>query len=158
MNSEQTRREFITNTGTAASAATLLGALTSLLQGCGGGSPTSASSAPPLPTVRATMNGGAATLAIDAGSPLAAVGGAALVLGAGGPLLVAHTAPDTFVALTAICTHQGCTISGFTDQRYVCPCHGSNFDTSGRVLNGPAAMALRQFPTSFASGVLTITL
>jgi len=40
---------------------------------------------------------------------------------------------------------------------YVCPCHGSRFDTSGRVLNGPASRALRQYQTQFANGVLTVT-
>jgi hypothetical protein len=53
------------------------------------------------------------------------------------------------------CTHESCTITGFADSSYVCPCHGSRFDTSGRVLNGPASRALRQYQTQFANGVLT---
>jgi len=43
------------------------------------------------------------------------------------------------------------------DASYVCPCHGSRFDTSGRVLNGPVSRSLRQYQTQFANGVLTIT-
>ena len=31
------------------------------------------------------------------------------------------------------------------------------FDLNGRVVAGPAPTALRQFPTQFANGVLTIT-
>jgi len=39
---------------------------------------------------------------------------------------------------------------------FVCPCHGSEFNTSGARVSGPAPRALRQFTTSFASNVLTI--
>jgi hypothetical protein len=45
-----------------------------------------------------------------------------------GSFLVARTGTDTFTALTAICTHQQCTVTGFADNRYVCPCHGSQYD------------------------------
>ena len=88
---------------------------------------------------------------------LAAAGSAALVTSAAGNVLVARTAADAFMALTATCTHEGCAITGFSGQSYVCPCHGSQFDTTGRVLNGPATRSLRQYQTQFASGVLTIT-
>ena len=75
----------------------------------------------------------------------------------GGDFLVARTAQTSFVALAAICTHQTCTITGFGNQTYVCPCHGSTFDINGRVLGGPAPAPLHQYPTQFTSGVLTIT-
>jgi isorenieratene synthase len=61
------------------------------------------------------------------------------------------------VALSAICTHQTCTITGFGNGQFVCPCHGSTFNTSGQVLGGPAPRDLFQFPTQFVNGVLTIT-
>jgi cytochrome b6-f complex iron-sulfur subunit len=131
--------------------------IASLVDGCGG-SPTSPSDAPPLPVVNGTLAGGTITMNIAAGSPLAAVGGTALVQAGSTNVLVAQTAQDTFVALTAVCTHEGCTVSGFQNQRYVCPCHGSQFSTSGSVVQGPAAAPLRQFATRFASNVLTITL
>ena len=96
-------------------------------------------------------------MTIDAASPLASPGSAALVQSPLGTLLVSRTASDAFSALTATCTHEGCSITGFLDSSYVCPCHGSRFDTSGRVLNGPASRSLRQYQTQFANGVLTIT-
>jgi Rieske Fe-S protein len=64
---------------------------------------------------------------------------------------------NSFVALNAICTHQTCTITGFGNQNYVCPCHGSAFDVNGHVLGGPAPAPLHQYPTQFANRVLTIT-
>jgi cytochrome b6-f complex iron-sulfur subunit len=95
---------------------------------------------------------------IDAASPLNTVGGAALLRVSGGSFLVSRTAQDTFVALTATCTHEACEVTGFQNQRYVCPCHGSEYSTSGSVTKGPAPLALRQFATRFANNVLTITL
>ena len=149
----QTRREFCTR---AATFAVVGGALGTILQGCGG-SPTSPSNAAALPTVNGTRVTGGITVAIDANSPLASAGGAALVQTSTGNFLVAQTAQNTFVALTAICTHQTCTITGFASQTYVCPCHGSTFDINGRVLGGPAPSPLRQFPAQLTNGVLTIT-
>lgn len=98
------------------------------------------------------------TVGVDGASPLATVGGAALVRSSSGDMLVARTAQDTFAALTAICTHENCTITGFRTPTYVCPCHGSQFNTAGQVQSGPATRSLRTFPTQFAGTTLTITL
>jgi len=149
---DQTRRKFCTQ---AATLAVFGGALGTILQGCS--SPTSPSNAPQLPTVNGTRVTGGITLNVDANSPLSAVGNAALVHTSVGDFLVAHTTQISFVALGAICTHQTCTITGFSNQNYVCPCHGSTFDVNGRVLGGPAPAALRQYPTQFTGGVLTIS-
>jgi len=146
-----TRREFCVGAASFVSLATLL-------QGCGG-SPTSAdsnSNVATLSTINASLSGGTITLNVDAGSPLASVGGAALVQTSSGNFLVSHTAVDTFVALTAVCTHEGCTVSGFQSGRYVCPCHGSQFTTSGAVAQGPASSPLRQFATRLSGTTLTI--
>jgi Rieske Fe-S protein len=153
--SNESRRAFCAR---ACQAASLL-ALGGVLEGCGG-SPTSpsGSNAPPLTVVAGTAGSGVVTVSIGSGSPLAATGGAALVQSGSGSFLVARTGQDTFVALTATCTHEACTVSGFESQTYVCPCHGSRYSTSGAVVNGPATRALREYATQFANNVLTITL
>ena len=46
-----------------------------------------------------------------------------------------------FSALSLICTHLGCTLEQDNDD-YACPCHGSLFDKSGSVLQGPAENGL----------------
>jgi cytochrome b6-f complex iron-sulfur subunit len=84
------------------------------------------------------------------------VGGAALVQSTAGNFLVARTAQSSFSAVTAICTHQGCTINGFESQIFICPCHGSRYNTTGAVVAGPATRALQQFATGFSNNVLTI--
>jgi Rieske Fe-S protein len=156
---DQTRREFCAQACQLASAA----AVGTLLQACGGGGGSITggslpSNVPALSTLSATSASGGVTLTIDAGSPLAPVGGAAIVQSpSGGLILVAHTAADTFTAVTATCTHENCTITGFTGQDFVCPCHGSRFSTSGVVRNGPATRSLRSFATRFAGNVLTIS-
>jgi Rieske Fe-S protein len=106
----------------------------------------------------ATESNGTVVLAVGTGSPLATVGGAALVQTQSRFLLVARTAQDAFTALDGTCTHQLCTVSGFASQTYVCPCHGSRFDFNGQVLVGPAPVALRQYRTQFANDQLTISL
>jgi Rieske Fe-S protein len=105
----------------------------------------------------ATVNGRVVSVAVDAGSPLAAVGSAALLQTSVGIYLVAHPAVDTFTALAGTCTHEGCTVSGFSSSQFVCPCHGSQFSLSGAVARGPATRALQQYSTQFANGVLTFT-
>lgn len=102
------------------------------------------------------MNG-ALVITIDASSPLAAIGSAALVQGGLTAVLVAHTGQDSFAAFSATCTHQACTITGQGNQTFVCPCHGSQFSRSGQVVNGPASVPLRRFTTQFANNVLTVT-
>ena len=154
---EQTRREFFTTSSQITSAAAVM----AFLQGCGGGggsNPSSPSAGAQLPTIQATVANGTIALPIDASSPLASVGGAALIMTSNGRFLVARTTPDAFVAFTATCTHETCTITGYSSPRFVCPCHGSTFDMSGRPVSGPAPRALQQYTTSFAGNVLSIAL
>lgn len=132
-------------------------ALGSLAQACGGGG-SSPSNVPQLSLVNGSVSGSTVVVQIDSSSPLAAVGGAAMVRSSGGAFLVARTGPDSFSALTTVCTHETCTITGFDSTNYVCPCHGSKFTTTGRVVNGPANAPLRSFATVFANNVLAISI
>jgi cytochrome b6-f complex iron-sulfur subunit len=147
-----TRREFCVRTCQAVS----LLSIGAAVHACGGG-PTSPSSAPQLPSVSGTLTGRTLTINVDAGSPLATVGGAAMVTVSTGVYLVARTAQTSVTTVTASCTHEGCNVTGFASNLYVCPCHGSQFSTSGAVVQGPAPTALRQYPTTFANNVVTIS-
>jgi len=148
----QTRREFCVHACQALS----LTALGATIPACGGSPTAPSSSAPSLPIVNGTVVNNAVNVTIDSGSPLAAVGGAALVQSSVRQYLVSRTSDSSFTALTNVCTHEACGITGFQNSAYVCPCHGSRYNTSGAVLSGPASSPLRQFATTFANGVLTI--
>jgi cytochrome b6-f complex iron-sulfur subunit len=153
-----TRRQFCVGACRVASVAALGGLAGTIISSCGG-SPTSPGGdlGSSLPVVNATRTGGVLTVTIDTASPLANVGSMALVQASGSAFLVARIAQDSFNALSAICTHQTCTITGFSNELFICPCHGSEFDPTGRVVRGPATLALHQYPTQFTGGVLTIT-
>jgi ubiquinol-cytochrome c reductase iron-sulfur subunit len=63
-----------------------------------------------------------------------------------------------WLVLIGICTHLGCVPLGNkpTDPRgdwggWFCPCHGSQYDTSGRVRHGPAPANLAIPPYAFES-------
>jgi len=60
---------------------------------------------------------------------------------------------DEWQVLIAICTHLGCI--PLADQGpydgYFCPCHGSVYDTSGRIRQGPAPANLALPPYEFVS-------
>jgi Rieske Fe-S protein len=123
-----------------------------------GGSPTSPSgTASPLGVVPGRFAGTSVQVPV-AGSPLADVGGAALIESTAGVFLVSHTNQNAFTAIDAVCTHESCTVTGSDGSAYVCPCHGSRYSRTGQVLAGPAKASLRQFPTTFADGVLTIAI
>ena len=146
-----TRREFCAY---ACQAGSLLAAGT--FAACGGSSTSpSSTNAPPLSAVSGTVSGRTISVAIDGASALAAVGSAATVQTSLGTFLISRTAQDSFSALTAICTHEQCTVSGFASNQFVCPCHGSRFTTAGAVANGPATRSLQSYATQFANGVLT---
>jgi Rieske Fe-S protein len=140
------RRTFVVATG-----ASVAGALT----GCGGGSsPSEPSGPPPTPPpitgeIRIPLMGVGQTTEASAN----------LVGGVQTPLAVTRVSETQVVAVSRICTHMSCTVNmparagGTLD----CPCHGSRFQTTGQVVNGPAARNLFQFPARIEGNQVVIT-
>lgn len=155
-----TRREFCVHVCQAASLLAVTG-----IAGCGGSSPTSPSGssgssgspASRLATVAGAVSGRVISVAVGGTSPLAANGSVALVEASLGSFLVARLTETSFNVLTAVCTHEACTVSEVSSGRFVCPCHGSQFTTSGAVAMGPATRSLTPFLSQFANGTLTFT-
>ncbi len=73
-------------------------------------------------------------------------------------VIIAHT-PSGYVALSDVCTHQGCSVgyTGATTNQFSCPCHGGRFSATGAVINGPPVTALTKYNISQSGNVLHIT-
>ncbi len=67
-------------------------------------------------------------------------------------LIVLRLAGDEYRTFTNVCTHSGCGISVFESQRLKCQCHGSEFDTDGRNVAGPAPAPLARYATVLEAG------
>lgn len=64
------------------------------------------------------------------------------------PIVVFQNAGGSFKALSAKCTHSGCTVEwqpANPKERFHCPCHNSTFDEAGNVLGGPAPRPLPSY-------------
>ena len=96
-------------------------------------------------------------LADPANAPLTKVGGSRVVAFAGKNVLVARVSDSEFIALSAICTHAGCTVR-FAGPQISCPCHGSLFALDGSVTRGPANQPLAKFAATFDPSTNVVTL
>jgi cytochrome b6-f complex iron-sulfur subunit len=84
------------------------------------------------------------------------VGGYAMI---SSNIIVIRSGKNSFTALNTICTHKKCDVE-FNGSKFECPCHGSEFTKTGKVLNGPAKKNLKKYSTSFnaETGELTINM
>jgi nitrite reductase/ring-hydroxylating ferredoxin subunit len=71
----------------------------------------------------------------------------------GSPAVLVHLDSGDFVAYSAICTHQQCTVA-YQNGQLACPCHGSIFDPANgaAVVSGPAQRPLPEVPVEVQGG------
>lgn len=71
----------------------------------------------------------------------------------GNPAVLVHLDSGDFVAYSAVCTHQGCTVA-YQNGQLACPCHGSVFDPANgaEVVAGPAPRPLPDIPVEVRGG------
>ncbi len=160
---EASRREFLKTLATTGAALACTATLSAVLAACGGGSNPTDSTTPPPAT------GQQERFAASSVPALATVGGGALRTFAnrnnGNPVLIVRVAAgngsDVFRAMTALCTHAGCTVDTPGTNAWTCLCHGSRFSIQasnfGAVVNGPASRPLQTFPTTFDGTNIIIT-
>ncbi|TDQ18904.1 cytochrome b6-f complex iron-sulfur subunit [Algoriphagus boseongensis] len=148
----ESRRKFIEKAG----ASLLLGTLgVSFFTSCANSEDTNPSPPPSNSGSGIAISGNTISIDLTIQTRLATSGNWLLIDNA--KVLVANI-NNSYVALTSVCTHSGCSDSWtFSNQRFTCTCHGSVFDPGGSVLVGPARDPLTSYRTSLSGTKLTIT-
>lgn len=134
-----TRRQFLEGS------AAILGVS---LAGCGAKSATA-------PGAMASQNG---SFVLTNLATLEAGAGQAFTFPDGEPGLIFKTLDGKSGAVSAKCTHAGCTVEwdGRAKIPLRCPCHESQFDLNGQVVSGPAKAPLKHYAVSENGGELTL--
>ncbi|MFZ5818819.1 MAG: Rieske 2Fe-2S domain-containing protein [Chloroflexota bacterium] len=74
-----------------------------------------------------------------------------------GRFYIVRTPDGGFLAVYHRCTHLGCTVPWDQGaQKFICPCHNSQFDMQGSVENPPAPRALDLFPVIIEDGAVKV--
>jgi Rieske Fe-S protein len=74
-------------------------------------------------------------------------------------ILVVHPADNTLHAVSAVCTHMGCTVDYNRDMDPIdCPCHSSQYALDGSVIHGPAKRPLKQYDVAMENEQVLIKL
>ena len=74
-----------------------------------------------------------------------------------GKFYLARLEDGGFLALSRTCTHLGCTVPWVAAQnKFVCPCHSSEFDISGEVISPPAPRALDIHPMVIENNIVKV--
>jgi cytochrome b6-f complex iron-sulfur subunit len=129
----------------------------SIVASCGGGGDTIDAGPPDAGACPAK------DLCLDITKPpntaLANVNGSVIVTASTGRLVVVRTSATAVAVLSAICTHQGCTVTfASSTQHLVCPCHGAEFTLTGAVARAPATVPLKTYVATLDGSIITITL
>jgi cytochrome b6-f complex iron-sulfur subunit len=69
-----------------------------------------------------------------------------------GPIML-EKADNEVRALSAICTHLGCTVQWRPEEKkFICPCHQGIYDFNGNVVSGPPPRSLEKLPVKVRDG------
>jgi cytochrome b6-f complex iron-sulfur subunit len=74
-----------------------------------------------------------------------------------GKFYLARLEDGGFLAMSRRCTHLSCTVPWVAaENKFICPCHASEFDIRGEVASPPAPRALDLHPVEIHNNVLTV--
>jgi Rieske Fe-S protein len=121
--------------------------------GCGG-------SASGKAMIAAKPAGGKLHLSKEESAPVLQPGGSLLVQPAGvRDKIIVVNHDGTLAALSAVCTHMGCTVDYNKETgRVHCPCHGSEFALDGSSTKGPAKRPLKRYVAALVNEQVVIAL
>jgi cytochrome b6-f complex iron-sulfur subunit len=72
-------------------------------------------------------------------------------------LVVKSSLTNNLIAVKPICTHAGCTVEWKSDtDKFVCPCHGSEFGIDGKVQTAPATTPLETYAVKIEGDAVLI--
>lgn len=144
---EDARRDFLKTCLASLTGITLISALAPLVNGC---------SSNPTATIDTSYSGtfNVSSLTADNTGMLTSTNGAD-----GKPIVIIRNSASTFTALSSRCPHESCVVNPPSNNMILCNCHGSRFDLTGNVLNGPATSPLYHYKTTYdaTSKTLTVT-
>jgi len=72
-------------------------------------------------------------------------------------IMLIRKSDTEFIAVRTICSHKGCDVE-LDGDKFICPCHGSEYTIDGKVTQGPAKTDLKIFETMFDSDKGTVTI
>jgi Rieske Fe-S protein len=72
------------------------------------------------------------------------------------PIIVSRISENGVAAFSSKCTHMGCELPIPENSVITCPCHGAQFDASGKVTKGPAPKDLAAFSATLDGNTITI--
>jgi cytochrome b6-f complex iron-sulfur subunit len=74
-----------------------------------------------------------------------------------GKFYLARLEDGGFLAMSRRCTHLSCTVPWVSgENKFICPCHSSEFDIRGEVANPPAPRALDLYRIEIQNNVLKV--
>jgi cytochrome b6-f complex iron-sulfur subunit len=146
------RKDFIEKVGLSAASVLIFGCMQSCSKSDSPApaKPTGTTTPTPVKTIDFTIN-----ITVNPYTSLNTAGG--FYLDKTNNILIARTLSNEFLAVSSVCTHQQVQLDfQASNNRFYCSGHGSVFSTTGAVLNGPAASALKQYKTTLTGNSLRI--
>lgn len=141
------RREFIKNVGSTALAVAIVSPVLGMEANASSGKA-------PLPMEPITLD-----LTKPDYTALSKVGGALKIPNPHDkhkPIIVSRTSETSVAAFSSKCTHFGCEVELPENNIVSCHCHGSKFDSTGKVVHGPAKKDLAAFSAVLEGSIITI--
>jgi cytochrome b6-f complex iron-sulfur subunit len=116
------------------------------------GSPQPSASAAASTASSTTANAASAFTSVGTVAELDKNGSLSIKVGGEDAIVIRNPANGaSLVAVSATCTHKGCKVKWQSNEKsFECPCHGADFDVTGKPVKGPARTPLTVYQAKIA--------